>query len=721
MSDDIAKARDSEPTVPAPTAGSNRIMEQPSKKRGERDEAILKRARKRFSRCLSAEGDNRKKMLQCLKFINGDQWEDKDSKAREGRPTLTINKLKTFVNQITNNQRENRPSINISPVGDKSDKEVAKMLKGLIRAIERDSNADIAYDTAFWYAVACGVGWWRITTDYAAENTFDQVVEVRRIRNPFTVYCDPLSIEPDGADAKYMFVTEMMDRSDFKEQFPKADPMNFEGENTLDSYREWIEHKKVRIAEYFEIKNEKKRLIATSTGFVGYFDDLSNEVKAKIESGDITIDSERDVQVPKVMWYKLTAKDVLEKKEWAGKWIPLVRVIGNEIDIEGKLSITGAINDAIDPQRMYNYWSSLETEMITLAPKAPWVMAEGQQEGHEEEWTYANVENRAYLTYKPTDINGHPVPPPQRQPFAGVPSGIVEARNATAQDMQATTGIRFDATLHERTNDESGRALREIRRATDIGTYHFIDNLTRSLKHTGRILVDLIPKIYDTRRVITILRDDDSEKAVQLDPNQPQTKAEKPHPLRKGEKIDVFNPTYGEYGVTVTTGPSYATQRIEAAQSMMDFVRAVPQAAQIASDLIAKNMDWPGSDEMAKRLAMTIPPHMLQTDMKGVPPEIQGVIGSQQHQLQQLQQQLMMALKELNDKKVDQSQAQDKIDKDFEAKILAILQKNEAAMHKEVGARIEQQTQQTANLAGQLQQFMQMFTQKMGVQENVGQ
>lgn len=704
--------------IAEPTDGSNKIApmgdkksdplrpphkkEKPSKKD---DAKLMERARKRFDRCVTYEGQNRKHGVLCLRMINNDQWDSNDLKNRQNRPSVTVNKMKSFVNQVANGQRENRPAINISPEGDRGDREVARMLKGVVRKIERDSAADIAYDTAFWNACANGIGWWRITTDWEGPNTFDQNIEIKRVRNPFSVYDDPDSQEPDGADAKFRFVTEMMQRDDFKEQFPKADPIDFSGINATDTFKNWINEKEVRIAEYFEITYDKTTLYALSNGWIGTEEELADDVRAKIDSGELEIENEREVEVPTVMWYKITAKEILSREKWAGKFIPLVKVVGNEIDIEGKVHLSGVISDALDSQRMYNFWASLQTEVLALSPKAPWLIAEGQIEDYEDKWDQANTQSLPYLVYKPVTLDGQAVPPPQRTAFAGSPAGFSEARQQASQDMQATTGIRFDATMHERTNDESGRALHEIRRATDIGTFHFGDNFARSLRHCGVILIDLIPRIIDTKRIKTIIRDNDKEETIAIDPSQSEAVRKVNHPQKPGQKIKSINPSFGRYGVTVTTGPSYATKRIEASQSMTDFIRAVPQAAPAIMDLIAKNQDWPDAEVFAARLGKMVPAHLHENpNLDGLPPEIQGMIGSQQQEIMQMRQQLMQALKKLTERQTEFALTADKQDKDFEAKLLAIIQKADAAQAKQVGDKVDALGQQVTGL-------MDVFTQ----------
>lgn len=635
-------------------------------------EDFLATARKRWERANSAEAPDRQMAIDDLKFKNGDQWPEqiKMQRTNEKRPCLTINKIKTFVHQITNDQRQNRPAINVTPVGDRADPETAKMLKGLIRQIERQSNADIAYDTAFDGAVSNGWGYWRILTDYEGDDSFDQVIRVVRIRNPFRVYMDPDSQEPDGSDAKWCFISDLIPRAEFKQNYPGKDAIDWDSASIGEDFRDWATETHVRIAEYFCFDTTKRKLLALANGHIGYEDELNEELKASIELDPSLVVNEREVHAKKIRWYKITAKEILEENEWLGKWIPVVKVVGDEIDIEGKVTRSGLIRDAKDPQRMYNFWCTSETELIALAPKAPWIMEEGQVEGHEQRWKEANTKSYPYLLYKGTSIAGKPSQPPQRQQFVGPPAGVIQAKIGAAQDMQAVTGVRFDATQHERLADESGKAMRELKRIGELGNFHYIDNLARALRHTGRILVDLIPKVYDTKRVLTILREDDSEEQVGIDPSMQSAVGE--DKTSDGRTRSLYNPKVGDYDVAVTIGPSFATKRAEAADSMLGFMKAVPQAAPVIGDLIAKNMDWPGAEEIAARLAAALPPNLQKMSLGKFPPEAQALIQSLTGQLEQMQQQHNQALAMLGDKEADRKIERDKVANDFEAKMTKI-------------------------------------------------
>lgn len=983
------------------------------------DQKILLQARKRFDRCVQSEGDNRKRALEDTKFLNGDQWPADVAAQRntDKRPCLTFNKLKTFVHQVTNPQRENRPAINISPVGDKVDVKAAKMFGGVIRHIERDSRADIAYDTAFWQAASCGFGYWRVDTEYEGPDSFDQKIVIRRIRNQFTVYMDPDAQIPTGQDAKFGFVTEMMPSDVYKEMYPDSEMIGFNPSGAGDTYKEWVSKDSVRLAEYYTIEHTMRDLVQLDNGHKGWKDELAQEIQDQIAAGTIKITAERESEEKKCMWYKINAIEILERTEVKTEGlIPIVRVIGDEIDEQGKVTYSGIVRDAKDPQRMYNYWRCLsldtpvatpsgwktmgslvegdqvfgtdgkpcnvlgfspthihrtcyrvefdngssvvsdaehpwlveergtrksqswnwtkkivtteqltskshyieqhdpldlphadlpidpyalgvwlgdgaseggritqsaddieelrsligesampakpcadrapnfriegltsklnqagllgnkhipsaylrasaeqrlalfqglmdtdgsvdaksqcsftntneriaegfaelasslgiktnvikrtgrvrmwadgrpssehadawqfsfsafddmpvfrlsrkvsrlrssalkvprrlrvgiksvtpidsvpvrciavdsenhlflvgkgmvathnttEAEIVALQPKAPYIMEEGQAEGHEPEWKQANVKAFPVLYYKGTTIGGKPAPPPQRQSMVQAPAGVLQAIQGAAQDMQAVTGIRFDATISERVHDESGKALHELRRSGDIGSLHYEDNLARALDYTGLLIIRMFPNYYDTPRVLTILREDGKAQTVKVDPHAPKA-------LSMGKGVDgkalpIFNPTIGKYGVTATAGPSYATKRIEAADQMMKFVAAMPSIGEKVADLIAKNQDWPDADQFAARLAKTLPPQLLVPDMADVDPQIQAFIQSMQMQLKQMGMEKMQMIKQLQDQTADRMLMQDKTDKDFQAKVMAVIQKMQAAGQK---------------------------------------
>lgn len=605
---------------------------------------FLKTARKRFDLASDAESEIRKLALEDLKFRAGDQWPDdvKQSRDAERRPCLTINRIPQFIRQITNDQRQNRPSIKVNPVDDKADVETAKVYQGIIRHIEYNSNADTAYDTAFESAVIGGFGYFRIITDYCDPESFDQEILVKRIKNPFSVYLDPSYKEPDGSDANWAFVFEDMTKDDYEAQYGDSKLGSMSDWRTIgDNHAGWVHENRVRVAEYFYKEFETKTIFQLSDGST-----VDEETLAlRLEQGEILeIKNEKKTQVPKIKWAKINAVEILEQADWPGDWIPIVPVLGDELDVDGKKSLEGIVRHAKDPQRMYNYWATSETEAIALAPKAPFIGVEGQFEGHEKKWQAANIKSYPYLEYKPVSIGNVQAPPPQRNVFEPPVQAITNARMQSSEDLKATTGI-YDAALGARANETSGVAIQRRANQAQVANFHLVDNLNRSIRHGGRIIVNLIPKIYDAARAIRILGEDGQQEIVFINKM-----------FERNGQLVSYQLDAGRYDVTMDTGPSFATKRQEAVASMMDLTKAYPQIAQIAGDLMVKNMDWPGAQEIAERIKKTLPPNLTQDQNSPnaqVPPQVQQQMQQMGSMIDGLTKQLNEASEAIKTKKIE--------------------------------------------------------------------
>lgn len=637
-------------------------------------DALLDEVIERMEKCIDVEGENRKLALEDLRFLSGDQWPEMVKRQRtvENRPCLTINKLPVFIRQVTNDQLQNSPAIKVHPVDDGADVETAEVIQGLIRHIEYASDADTCYDTAVTSSARIGIGYFRLVTDYCAPDTFDQEIKFKRIRNPFTVYFDPSSVELDGSDARFAILSEEIPKDEFKRQYPKAEAASIDTAGIGDSRKHWISKDSVRVAEYYRIEETPAKLVMLSNGESGYKDDL-------IELPDgVEIVKERDTVRRQVRWYKVTATDVLEEADIPCDWIPVFPVYGEELDIDGKVTRRGMIRDAKDPAQMYNFWMTSATEEIALRPKVPYIGAEGQFEGHETQWRQANVRSFPYLEYKPKTAGGQLAPPPSRQPMSDVPVGVLQMAMHANDNIKATTGI-FDASLGARGNETSGKAIIARQREGDTSNFHFVDNLQKAIRHAGRCILSMIPKIYDTERVVRILGEDETVSHTTIN-----KQLEQPEPTKDGKAIrTVLNDlTVGKYDVTISTGPSYSTKRQEAADAMIQFGQSWPKLMDIAGDKVVKAMDWPGADDIAERIAKTLPPGLkdkedgeesdaIDTPMGPVPKDQIGNVVAQMHEaIQQMQQALQEAqtgiekerLKAESAEKIAQINAEAKLD-----------------------------------------------------------
>ena len=584
---------------------------------------MLATMRSRFTMAVSAYSESREDELDDLRFEAGspdNQWQwPADVLATRGsvqgqtinaRPCLTINKLPQHVHQVTNEQRQNRPSVKVIPVDDNADVEVAEIFEGVIRHIEYISDADVAYDTACENQVTYGEGYIRVLTKYCDDNSFDQDLYIGRIRNSFSVYMDPTIQDPCGSDAEWCFVTEDMTKAEYERQFPDAAPISSMMQQGVgdSSLSQWLTENTVRVAEYFYYEHTPTKLNLYQGNMSAV--EGSREDKELKALGLKPLKS-RMADVKKVKWLKTNGFEVLEEQDWAGKFIPVIRVVGNEYEVDGRLYVSGLIRNAKDAQRMYNYWVSQEAEMLALAPKAPFIGYGGQFEGYEQQWKTANTTNWPYLEVNPdvTDGAGAVLPLPQRAQPPMASSGLLQAKAGASDDIKSSTG-QYDSSLGATSNERSGRAILAREKQGDTGTYHYVDNLARAIRHCGRQLVDMIPKIYDTERIARIIGVDGEVKRAKINPSQAE-------PVKKivdesGIVIEkIYNPSVGKYDVCVSTGPSYMTKRQESLDAMSQLLQGNPQLWQVAGDLFVKNMDWPGAQEMAKRFAKTIDPKLL--------------------------------------------------------------------------------------------------------------
>jgi len=637
---------------------------------------ILATARSRLDMVIGALSESREDEIDDLKFYAGSpdnhwQW-PADVLATRGavqgqtinaRPCLTINKLPQHVRQVTNDQRQNRPSGKVIPADDKADIAVAEIFNGMVRHIEYISDADVAYDTACENQVSYGEGYIRVLTEYCDDNTFDQDIKIGRIRNSFSIYMDPTIQDPCGSDAKWCFITEDITKADYERMYPDSAPIT-----TLQSLgvgdqnlSQWLNEDTIRIADYYYVDYDRETL-NLYPGNITAFAGTPEDKMLKSQFGKPTKSRESDRC--RIKYCKINGYEILEEREWAGKYIPVVRIVGNEFEVDGRLYVSGIVRNAKDAQRMYNYWVSQEAEMLALAPKAPFIGYGGQFEGYENQWKTANTTNWPYLEVNPdvTDGSGSILPLPQRAQPPMASSGLLQAKAGASEDIKSSTG-QYNASLGMSSNERSGKAILARQREGDVGTYHYGDNLARGVRHITRQLVDLIPKIYDTQRVARIIGEDGETDMVKIDPMQAE-------PVKKivnqeGIVIDkIYNPSVGKYDVVVTTGPGYATKRQEALEAMAQLLQGNPQLWQVAGDLFVKNMDWPGAQEMAKRFAKTIDPKLMQDGDK--PPELQQAeqqIQAMGHEMEQMHQMIINAGKSI--------EMQDMHRKDFEAQVKA--------------------------------------------------
>lgn len=677
------------------------------------EKKLLQLAREQFAEGYEAESIQRSEAQEDIRVYDGSGiWPERLRMAREGdpkgaRPCLVVSDLPSRVHQITNDFRQNRPGIKVRPVDDKADKDAAEVFNGVIRHVEQNSMADIAYETANFMQVVAGVGYFRLI-----EEMYDGKSElcIKTIDDPNSVVMDPFASCPVGSDARYAFVTCEVPRDKFVAEYPKVDLLGWEGgEDDM-----WVREDSVRIAEWFSIETKSANRIQTDDGEMGedeYWAD-AQESGSKREVKGTRVDKKRVC-----IWRKLVGTKILKEVELPISFIPVFRMVGEAFVMDGRRVYKGLVRDSRDAARMVSYNFSSYVEAVSLQPKAPFIGAVGQFDGVEASWAAANSENLAYLEYNTVDVNGQAAPPPQRSapPLAsqGLIQGLVLAKDA----LKDTSGMG-PASLGQKGNETSGKAILARQREGDVGSFHYHDNAAKAMRHCGRVMVEWIPHTYNEQTVQRILGEDDESETAVIDPSQGE--AVRKVPGRDGRIQTIYNLGVGRYDVVAAVGPSYTTKRVEMAEMMSQLFQSQPALVPILGDIFLANQDMPGADRMARRLKAMLPPQAAQADNEDegpqIPPEAMAQMQQMQAQLEEGKS-LVSELAAQNDDLQRKLESRDaeikatlyKTDVDLQkAQIQSRTQFGVAAMNNETKAAIAGLQQQVAQMAqmAQKQQYI---------------
>lgn len=646
---------------------------------------VLALAGKRWAAGYENERANIEEAYEDLRFRAGDQWpsDAKQQRIDEQAPCLTINRIPQFVRQVTGDIRQGRPSIKVVPVDDGGDEDAAELRAGIIRYIENRCDAPGTYFAAADSQVNSGIGHWRVVTEYASQTTFNQEIGIQLIQDGVSVVWDPDASDLTRKDAMWCFVPVDISMAAYKEKYPNAPVVDFSPDT--DGYFEgWVTANTVRVAEYWYKKPAKIMLALTPDGSIRDVTD-DEQAQAELASVGARIEERNSFKVYRCL---ITQGHVLEKPTvWPGRYIPIVPLLGEEIRIGRKVIRHGIVRFARDPQRMFNYFASKQAEVIALQPKAPWLGTEKNFEEHEDEWEEANNASRPYLRYTPDPSNGNA--PPQRVQPPVSSQGVSEGLQLAAENMMAVIGIH-QAGLGEQSNEKSGKAILARQREGDVGTFVYLDNFARAVRHTGNILLDLIPHIYDTERTIRIVGEDG--KMTPMKVNQAVgVVIEEDEQVSAAQKLNDLS--VGAYDVVIEQGPSYSTKREEAKDGMATLVQAVPDTFGMIGDLYVQAQDWPMKDQIAKRLKMALPPAIqkMEAEETGepLPPEPPPQPSPEQMQAMQ-QAQEAQARQQMDGAKAQSQLASDEVDRQTklmkaqsdmaDAEHARILSENEASL-----------------------------------------
>lgn len=573
-------------------------MAKRARETSEEDQKILDRFEKDFERGQADCKPIQQEYTADKEFVfEGKQWEPDQLEDRKGRPTMTVNKTLQFVMQVANDARQNNPAIKIQPAKEGATESLAEVRGGLVRAIERNSNAKAARQHALLDAIGAGMGFYRILTEFEGPDSFDQEIKIKRIMDASIVTWDNDAQEPDFSDAMFYVIQEAVSKQKFKREFDK-DASDYMGGKVSSA---WGTKEFPTLSEYWYVDLIDDTLFKMVTGENKFAAELAKlaekqgleELPAELYA--VGEDGERISRPSKrrqVKWCKLAGGKVLEKIDWPGNWIPIVPVLGRETLIKGKRKLSSLIRPAKDSQRMYNYARSNMAERLSMANKSPWIVAlESIPAAFKSYWATSNIKNWAMLPFKAYDAKGRQLPMPTRTPPMAVDQGLVEEAQVSTQELKETTGI-YESGLGAKGNETSGRAILAREKQGDTATYDFTDNLTIAMRFEGMILNDLIPHVWDTARQIRILGEDDAEEVIMVNQAAEDMDGKPYH----------HDLSVGKYSVSISVGPSYATKRQETAESMMDLMKTIGPSGEAISDLAVRSQDWRGADVAADRL-----------------------------------------------------------------------------------------------------------------------
>jgi hypothetical protein len=599
----------------------------------DREKKIIETAIDRFNRAADATQEFRREFRSDLEFAASDQWDPlaRQQRTESSRPCFTVDRINPALRQIVNEERQNRPSIRVDPTTGGATRDVANVFAGMIRHIEQDSDADAAYDTAGWYAAAGGIGYLRVRSDYESELSFDQRLRIEAVADPLTVFFDYDSVRPDGSDAHWAFIVQDFDRDEFRIKYPEsrmlADMERQGGWNLYNTNTpEWLGSDHIRVAEYFYRDYEKKTLYQFRDNLTGeILESTQRPPEALIQDETVSIIRTRPTHTSVIRWCILTSEEVLVESVFEADYIPVVPVYGEDYWVDGKRYTAGAIRRAKDPQKILNFTTSSQVETIDLNSKAPWIGAAGVFDTFETQWRDANRKPFGYLEFNSVDINGNPAAAPTRNAVEAPVQAIQQTKMQASEDIKAVFGI-YDAALGAQGNETSGVAILARKAQSGTSNYHYYDNLVRSVKHLGRILVSAIPRYYDTPRMVRIVKPNGEQEIIAINQVRDQ-----------GRTIDL---SQGQYDVVVQTGPSYATRRQEMVESGLALIGAYPQSAPLVADILADQMDFEGAKLMAKRLRSAVPPDVLASTNEDSDQDPEATVQSLQAQIREARQSL---------------------------------------------------------------------------------
>ena len=610
------------------------------------DEQIWLEARDRLQIGEEADGENRRNAKAAMLFREGQQWDEMPSQsASMDEPQLVINLTDAMCERVENNLRQQRPRIKYHAVGDGADVEMADIYNGICRHVETRSDAGVAYDTAGCHSISGGFGYFRVIIEWVDPRSFQKDIRILPIDNPFTVTMDTGAIMPAGQDQTWCLISIKQQRQEYRRRYPNAENAAWKGGMSMPERDDWEDKEQIRLAEYFRIreKGEKLFLLRQNGQEVTKFrSELPPQLKGKsmddmvrmLKREGITIEGERDSVKRQVEYFKLNGLKVIERQQLPGQYIPVFRVLGRSVNIDGRVMRRGMVQSMMDPARMVNFAEVAKIKRLGLAPKAPWTGPEGFKEGHPE-WDDANLKPYSSLEWKPVTIETAQgtqlLPPPTRTEPAPIEQGFAELAQGMRTNLMAVANMPHEPGVDQQGVVVSGKALDRRQFLSDQGHYQYYDNETLAIAQCGRVIGEWIPFVYsEPGRIQRVIGDDGAAEMVTLNQDDP---------AEQKIKNDL---SVGKYDVVMDTGPGYETKREEGAENLIDLMKIPPLAelvAKLGADLVFRSIDHPYMQELADRVQVANPDGLKKV-MEGLSGRAKSLVQALFNQNQQLQQQL---------------------------------------------------------------------------------
>jgi hypothetical protein len=551
--------------------------------------------------CQDVEHDNRDRVRKAHNFIEAKdgQWEPEFIYKRQDKYRGTFDKVTPIINGIHGEIVKADFDARVRPAGGTATQELAKTYDGLVRNIETISNASHVYAQAARDMIVSGIGGWEIRVDWADGDSFDQDFLIKWIPSfEDRVWIDKNSTMQDASDANHAFIIDNISKEKYKKMFPEGSCMSVGNDRSADVYTHKAEG--IEIGRILYKKPFTKKLVMMTDGSVYEDDEDFQAVVDELAEQGIEIaknpdgsPKQRDKKTFKVYSRLFDGGGFLTpEQETVFSGIPIIPNYLNFAIREGKLIYKGNVEPLMDAQRSYNTFRSREIEDIALTPPEV-IWATRDQLSNPSDLAAVEKmsvsQQRVYLYTKDADVPG----PPVRDRAPVISPGLQQSIQNSLDDIQ-TTSARSPLMSGDTDGVLSGVAIEKLQNKGDSLTIQVFRSMEIAICRTVRLLVDGIPKLYDSTAQKRILNEDGSYELIELN--------KKTVDLDTGKTVTLNDLSQGKYDVTCSSGPSFKNRQQESVRALIELSNAVPGVGEASADILLNNVATPGVDLVAERI-----------------------------------------------------------------------------------------------------------------------